>query len=319
MNDPQNHPIDIEDQRAFLIDHKAATGMSWQELGKRTGIAAGTLSQFGSSKGYAGDEQRVAEQVYRYQQQLAAQAAIRVTAPEIPGFFRGPTAQDVENALSWGQRGRIVVIATGAGMGKTSTIRHYQASVANVWVVTIAPSSAGVMNMQQKTLHALGDRDANGPPNKLTGMIIDKVRATGGLLIFDEAQHLSEKALEEIRGWHDETGIGVVLSGNIKVLTRLEGGNRRADFAQIFSRVAHRIVRATPLQGDADALFDAWNLTDEGCLRAVREICMKPGALRGATFTLELAHMIAATEGASVTAGHIRDAWAHLSTRQVAA
>ena len=76
MNDPQNHPIDIEDQRAFLIDHKAATGMSWQELGKRTGIAAGTLSQFGSSKGYAGDEQRVAEQVYRYQQQLAAQVEV---------------------------------------------------------------------------------------------------------------------------------------------------------------------------------------------------------------------------------------------------
>ncbi|KTE24434.1 MULTISPECIES: AAA family ATPase [unclassified Sphingopyxis] len=318
MNNPENQPIDIEDQRAFIIDHKAATGMSWTEIGKRTGIAAGTISQFGSAKGYAGDEKRLAEQVYRYRQQLAAQAAIKVTAPEIPGFFRGPTAQDVETALSWAQRGRMVVIATGAGMGKTKTIQNYRDSVSNVWVVTIAPSSAGVMTMQQKTLAALGDREANGPPNKLTALIIAKIKDTGGLLIFDEAQHLSEKAIEEIRAWHDETGVGIVLSGNIKVLTRLEGGNRRDAFAQIFSRVAHRIVRAQPLQGDADALCDAWGVFDDASIRAIREICMKPGALRGATFTLELAHMIAASEGVAVTAGHIRDCWAQLSTRQVA-
>lgn len=319
MNNPENQPIDIEDQRAFLMDHKSATGMSWTELGKRTGIAPGTISQFGSTKGYAGDEKRVAEQIYRYQQQLTAQAAIRVTAPEIPGFFRGPTAGNIETTLSWGQRGRMVVIATGAGMSKTSTIRHYQASVSNVWVTTIAPSSAGVMNMQQKTLASLGERDAVGPPNKLTGMIIDKVRGTGGLMIFDEAQHLSEKALEEIRGWHDETGIGIALSGNIKVLNRLEGGNRRDDFAQIFSRIAHRLVRPQPLQGDADALAEAWGLTDEACFRAVRDICMKPGALRSATYALELAFMVAASEGVTPTAGHIRDAWAHNSTRQIAA
>lgn len=319
MNNPENQPVDINDMREWLIDHKRATGMSWTDLSKRTGIAAGTLSQFGSAKGYAGDEQRLADQVYRYRQQLAAQAAIKVTAPEIPGYFAGPTAQDIITALSWAQRGRVVVVATGAGMGKTTTEKHYQASVSNVWIATIRPSSAGVMNMQQTVLAALGDREANGPPNKLTALIIAKLQGTGGLLIIDEAQHLSEKALEEIRSWHDETGVGIVLSGNIKVLSRLEGGNRRDDFAQLFSRVAHRVVRALPLAGDADALCDAWDLGDEMSRKAVREICMKPGALRGATFTLELAHMIAASEGVGVTAGHIRDCWAQLSTRQVAA
>lgn len=319
MNNPENQPVDIEDQRAWLIDHKTATRMSWDEIGKRVGRSGKTLSIFVGPKGYAGDEEEIARQIYRYQQQIAAQAAIMVTAPEIPGFFRGPTAGDIENTLSWGQRGRIVVIATGAGMSKTTTIRNYQASVSNVWVATIAPSCAGVMNMQQKVLGALGQRDAVGPPNKLTAMIIDKIRGTGGLLILDEAQHLSEKALEEIRGWHDETGVGIALSGNIKVLNRLEGGNRRDDFAQIFSRVAHRLVRPQPLQGDADALSEAWGLTDEACFRAIRDICMKPGALRSATFTLELAFMVAASEGVSVTAGHIRDAFAHLSTRQIAA
>ncbi|WP_176473424.1 AAA family ATPase [Sphingopyxis sp. GW247-27LB] len=319
MNDPQNQPIDIEDQRAWLIDHKNATKMSWTELAKRIGRSAGTLSQFGSTNGYAGDEQTIAEQVYRYQQQLFSQAAFEVTAPPLPGFFAGPTANDIITILTYAQRGRMTVIATGAGMGKTKTIEHYQASISNVWKATMRPSSAGIMNMQLSVLAALGKSDAVGTPAKLSTMIMEKVDRSGGLLVLDEAQHLSEKSLEEIRSWHDETGVGIALSGNISVLSRLEGGTRKANFAQLFSRVGMRIVRAQPLQGDADALCDAWNIGDDGILQAIREISQKPGALRGATMTLELAHMIAASEGQAVNAGHVRDCWAQLSTRQIAA
>ncbi|UNU43603.1 hypothetical protein EAO27_13395 [Sphingopyxis sp. YF1] len=319
MNNPENQPVDIEDQRAWLIDHKAATGMSWSDLEKRIGRAAGTLSQFASAKGYAGDEKGVAEQVYRYQQQLLSQKAFAVTAPELPTFFAGPTASEVIQILTYGQRGRIVVIATGAGMGKTKAIDHYRASVSNVWKATIRPSSSGVMNMLLAVLAALGERDITGPPNKLSQLIIDKVRNSGGLIVIDEAQHLSEKSLEELRSLHDETGVGIALVGNISVLSRLEGGTRKANFAQLFSRVGMRMVRAQPLQGDADALCDAWNIGDAKIITAVREICQKPGALRGATMTLELAHMIAASEGQTVNAGHVRDCWAQLSTRQIAA
>lgn len=319
MNNPENQPIDVEDQRAWLIDHKAATGMSWTEIAKRVGRSSGTLSQFGSPKGYNGDEQAIAEQVYRYQQQLFSQSAFKVTAPEIPGFFAGPTANEITTILSYGQRGRVVVIATGAGMGKTMTIDHYRASIANVWKATMRPSSSGVMNMQLAMLAALGKPDAVGAPNKLSGMIMDKVRGTGGLMVFDEAQHLSEKSIEEIRSWHDETGIGIALVGNISVLSRLEGGSRKAAFAQLYSRIGMRMVRALPLQGDADALCDAWNIGDPGIILAIREICQKPGGLRGASMTLELAHMIAASEQQPVNAGHVRDCWAQLSTRQIAA
>lgn len=319
MNDPKDQPIDIGEQIVWINDYKARTGMSWTELGKKTGIASGTLSQFASPKGYAGDNQRVAEQVFRFRQQLNAQASFEMKAPEIPGFFASPTARDVENILSYGQRGRMVVVATGAGMGKTTTVKHYQACNATVWVATMRPSCAGVMNMQQQVLAALGERDVVGPPNKLTALIMAKLNASGGLLIIDEAQHLQEKALEEIRGWHDETGVGIALVGNLSVLQRLEGGTRRAQFAQLFSRVGMRLVRATPVDGDADALCDAWEIGDENVIRAMRDIAKKPGGLRGATFVLELAHMIAAREQTVVDAGLVKDCWATLSTRPVAA
>lgn len=318
MNNPENQPIDVGSTREWLMDHKKQTGMSWTELARPTGIPSGTLSQFGAGS-YKGDNQRIADQIFRYQQQRASQAAFQVTAPEIPSYFASPTSQEIITILSYGQRGRIVAIATGAGMGKTKTIDHYRESIANVWKATMRPSSSGVMNMQLAVLKALGKPDAVGAPNKLTDLIVEKVRDSGGLIVLDEAQHLSEKSIEEIRSWHDETGIGIALAGNIKVMSRLEGGSRSQAFAQLYSRLGMRLIRALPLQGDADALCDAWRIEDEAIFRAIREICQKPGGLRSATHVLELAHMIAASEQSLMTVAHVRDCWAQLSTRQIAA
>ena len=77
----------------------------------------------------------------------------------------------------------------------------------------------------------MGERHAKGTPQALSTRIRDRVEGSKGLIIFDEAQHLSEKAIEEIRSWYDRTGIGIVLQGNAAVLARLDGGTRRAVFA----------------------------------------------------------------------------------------
>ncbi|MFM9673702.1 AAA family ATPase, partial [Streptomyces galilaeus] len=73
------------------------------------------------------------------------------------------------------------------------------------------------------------------------------------LLIIDEAQHLSEKAIEEIRSWNDKVGLGIALFGNVKVLRRIEGGGRDDAFAQLYSRLSMRMIRPLPLQADAVA------------------------------------------------------------------
>ena len=319
MTNADNHPIDVAEERRWLIDHKTATGMSWSELAKRTGIAPGTLSQFGSERGYAGDEEGVARKVLQFRQLLAAQAQIQIEAPALPGFFETRTSREIESLLSWAQRGRITVIATGAGVGKTTTLRNYQASVANVWVATMAPSTAGVNNMQIEALASLGERDAKGTPQALSRRIRDKVAGTGGLLAFDEAQHLSEKSIEEIRSWHDATGIGIALLGNESVISRLEGGSRKAAFAQLYSRVGMRMVRNAPLADDADALSEAWGIHDDERLRAyVRKVAMMPGGLRSATMMLEVGTILASAERSPLSLANLQDAWAQLSHRPVA-
>lgn len=315
MNDPSATPIDIAEQRNWIIDFHKQIG-SWMQVAKRTGIPQGTISQFGSAKGYAGDEQKVAEQVYRFRQTLAAQAAIDVEAPEVPDFFATETSTQIAQMLQFAQRGRIVVAALGAGTGKTKTARHFKACYANVFLSTMSPSTAGVNNMQIEVLEVLGEKNPVGTPQKLSRRIRDRVENLGNpLIILDEAQHLSEKSIEEIRSWHDAVGVGIALLGNESVLQRLEGGSRRAAFAQLYSRVSMRLVRSLPLNADVDALAHAWSIYDDTFIAYLRRIVMTPGGLRGGTMALELASMIAASEQQPLALDHLQDAWMQLSQR----
>lgn len=320
MNDPAATPIDIEEQRSWLIDHHRQAG-SWSQIAKRINVPQGTISQFGSDKGYAGDEQKIADTIYRYRQMLAAQASIEVEAPLKPGYFETETSRQLVQLLSWAQRGKIIVAALGPGLGKTMTARHFSACYANVFVATMSPSTAGVNTMQIEVLEALGEKNPVGTPQKLSRRIRDRVEGlTNPLIVIDEGQHLSEKSIEEIRSWHDAVGVGIALMGNVGVMQRLEGGSRSAAFAQLYSRVSLKLLRNLPLKGDVEPLAAAWEIHDEAVIAYLRDrVCLTPGGLRNGTHALELASMIAASERQVLGLGHLQDAWAQLSSRAVLA
>lgn len=314
MNNPENTPVDIEEMRAWLIGHKAQLGVGWDPLGKRMGMAGGTLGPWCNDK-YQGDNQRVANEVYRYRQLLTSQAQIEVDAPTIPGFVKTPTAQKVLSLLGWAHRGKIVAAAMGPGTGKTMTIQHYRDSVTHCFVATMAPSTAGVNNMLMEVMAALGEPDAKGTPQSLSRRIKDKVRTMKALLVIDEAQHLSEKSIEELRALHDATTLGIGLFGNHEVIGRLEGGSRKAAYAQLYSRVSMRHEQLLPTEIDARVLADAWEIADDAQLKFLISVALRPGGLRGMSMVLELATMIAAAEQRRVSVGDMQDAWLQLSSR----
>ena len=313
MNDPKNTAIDIEEQRQWLRDHKRMNILSWSDLAKRIGVAQGTISQFGGS-GYNGREDELAAEVFRYRQTLIAQQEILVAAPAIPEFFKTPTSTKFLTQLAWAQRGRIVMSATGPGTGKSKSAEYYQAANANVWIATMAPSTAGVNNMQIAVLEALGHKDAVGTPQKLSKQICERVEKTGGLIILDEAQHLSEKSIDEARSWHDRTGIGLAFFGNEGVWSKMTGGSRKMAYAQLFSRVSMPHTQNLPVLGDADAMCEAWGIADAAIIKKIRDISQRPGGLRGCTMALELATMLASMESGDLRLDHVTDAWAQLTT-----
>jgi DNA transposition AAA+ family ATPase len=321
MNDPKDQPIDVAEQRDWLSEHKKDTGLSWKQLSSRTGIPHSTLSLFAGNN-YNAPGDKIAAAIFRYRQTLTAQAALKVELPTIPSFFETETSRQLIYLLSWAHRGRIVAAALSPGLSKTMTAEHYEACNVNTFLVTCSPTLANIVALQHEIMARLGNPSLAGHPHAISQAIRQRfANLTNPLLIIDEAQHLSERALDELRSWHDDPRVklGIALFGNAGLLQKLEGQKRALDRAQLFSRISQRLVRVKPLREDVEALIEAWEIANPEVETLIHHIAQTPGALRQTSFVLELATMLARAENNELQLNHVQDAWAQLSSRAVAA
>ncbi len=273
-------------------------GLSQRVAAAEIGISDSALSQWLSGK-YPGDVGAVDAAVGRWLDARAERAALRERLPAAPGYVETPTSRRIESALSWAQiAGDLVVVYGGAGLGKTVSARDYAAERPNVWTAAITPAAQALGSCLERVASVCGLRSAYGRRARaaqLEADLLERLDGARGLLIVDEAQHLGARALEGLRGLHDASGMGLALLGNEMLYTRLTGGSRAAEYAQLFSRIGRRVRLTRAAAGDVDALLAAWGL--DGCAEirsAALDIARRPGALRGLTKVLRLAAMLAA-------------------------
>ena len=316
MNNADNFPVDIDEQRAWACEEKGARGYSWPEFARRIGIANSTLSLFCTGS-YAGNQENVARAIYRYRQLVESQQERSIGIPSEPGFFETPTAKRLNALLVVAHMGRVTVGATGPGTGKTMTIGEYRASVSNCWVATMRPTTKTVNAMIGRVLKAIGGSTKMGWTRQLSEQVVDMVSGRRGLIVIDEANNLELEAIEEIRAWHDETGVGICLMGNEELIQRIEGGPRRDAYARLNSRIAQRHVQTLPQVGDIAAFCDAWNIADAASRKFLERIAMTPGAggLREMRQIVESACMLAEDEQQALSLGHLKDAQSTRATR----
>jgi DNA transposition AAA+ family ATPase len=288
-----------------------AHGISVMEAAKQVDWGYSTLQAFLKGS-YKGDNAAVAKSLRQWLATLAAIADRRALIPPPPAFVETPTAAAFLQALAHAQTmPDIATVSGGAGVGKTLSAREYARNHPNVWIFTARPSISSTPAMLEALCNTIGVREAITSRRSMA--IVRRVAGTGGLIIADEANHLSTPAIDELRSIHDEAQIGLVLMGNEEVYSRLDGGGRRAEFAQLFSRVGLRLRRLKPLAGDIDALLDAAGIEGTQERKLMRVIAGKPGALRGAAKCLAMARMLAAQDGTPIGVAHISQAWARLS------
>ncbi|MGE0256962.1 MAG: AAA family ATPase [Alphaproteobacteria bacterium] len=304
--------------RASVRGIMETEGISQKGASDVSGVAYGTLNLWLNAK-YEGDNDRVAAQIETW---LASRKENRRTAtlvPAVPGFIETRTAADFTEALRFAQvLPEISVIVGVPGVGKTMTAQHYAKKNPNVWLATMNPATAGVNNMLVELADAM--RLVERSAARLPGAIRHHVVGTAGLIIVDEAQHLTGPALDMLRSVYDRCGVGIALVGNETVLARLQGcGRGNANFAQIYSRVGVRVSRAGPRVADVDALLAAWGVSGADERKFLHQLAKKPGALRGVTKCLQLASMLAAGAGEPRAMKHLAAAWSRLTTDTEAA
>ncbi|MES2987652.1 MAG: AAA family ATPase [Pseudomonadota bacterium] len=310
MNDPLNIVIDPEEMRLWLFGHKTANALSWRTLGLRSGLALSTAQAFCSGT-YKGNIENVAREVYAFKQKVESQEARAATALARPDFIETKTAQRLQFLMEWAQGGRMTAAALGPGTGKTVTAEHYKASIGDtVWIATMKESTRSPTAMIAQVMKAMGLVDTRGWAQQRSGQIEEYVRGKQGLLIVDEANHLELPSLEEIRAWHDSTGLGVIFLANEELLERIRGGSRRHAYARLNSRIAHFHVQDLPLEEDVAAYLDAMEIDDPAMCRPLTEVALSPGhgGLRELQQILESAHMAAIATEKVLELDHIKQA-----------
>ena len=302
----------IESARAALAQFKIDSRLSWDALGDMVGRAGSTLSLFCTGK-YEGRGLPIAEQIEKFFAAKAAEREMGLGAVRVPGFVETPFAADMMATLRFAQSGEIVAIACAPGLGKTETARAYRAAGVNVWLATMTRSTSRMQPMQIAVLKAMGVSTPKGTPQQLSAEIMAKMANARGLLIIDEFHELGEDAVEEIRSWHDATGVGMAFIGDYRVIATIEGRRDRREKAQIFSRLSKRLVRHQASGLDAATLLDAWGITDEASRRFAAGVAVKQGGLRSMTKMLKLAHFAGDGSG-TVSLADLRAARAQLTS-----
>jgi DNA transposition AAA+ family ATPase len=107
------------------------------------------------------------------------------------------------------------------------------------------------------------------------------------IFLIDEAQHLSDGALEWVRGLCEEVGCKLVFSGNEALVGRFDRQKQ----------LASRLVRPVQIRRvsdlDAETLGLAHGIKDRAALALLRAIAPKKGGLRNVANVIDLARLYA--------------------------
>lgn len=294
--------VEVADLRDRLKAVRDEQQLTWKQLAAVVGVPEGTISAWVPGK-YLGKDDGIAAKVHRYFLAQDEREELSAELPTVPDFVQTTTARRVLTALAVAQQGDMAAVAGVPGLGKTASLIQFKATRPNVWMTTIRPSNGGVQTMLLSILRGMGQANAKGTPQVLSDTVMGKIRGTRGLLVIDDAQNLSIKAAEELRGIHDDTGVGIALVGHLELITSL-----LRPHAQLYSRFGVKLVQRAPLREDAQAIAAAWGVEKGPELTKCIELGRRQGGLRTLTKTLRNATFLARREGVPLHLTHINDA-----------
>ncbi len=295
------------------VQHIAGSArLSKAEVSRRIGINNAKLNQWYDGE-YPGDFITATDDVEKWINSVDAMADLQGTIPNAPTYVATPTAKEIEATLLFAQTmPEMVVITTGAGVGKTVACERFRNQSPHVHLVTMRPNTKNVFGMLSEIGRTVGVRRTNSADyDRAIGERLQRI-GNKPLLIIDEAQNLTDEAVDELRFFLDQYKCGIALVGNDEIYTRFHA-QTGPSYAQIKRRIGKRLKRMKPLAGDVSALIQAWGIEDDDQIKILTMIGSKPGALGQISKTLQLAGMYAAGGGRAITAADIQSAYQNRS------
>lgn len=222
--------------RTDLFDFMAESQKSQRQIAKETGLSTSVISQF--LKGiYTGDNSEVAKTINKY----LTIARERLNSTKAASFYKGlwNTEQALFAANYAHSECDIVLLCGDSGAGKTTALTHYAKTNAGVIFVTANVCCDTPMAILSLICEEIG-KDVPARRNDLMRLLVSQLADSKRLIIIDEADHLTLKALQAVRNLNDVAHVGVVLSGNDKIYRQMLTSRRGYEFDQLRSRLIVR-------------------------------------------------------------------------------
>lgn len=216
------------------------------------------------------------------------------------------TVDDIIMAVSFAEAaGDISLIYGDAGLGKTVSLKKYVSLHPDTIYVELKDCDKSTKGVCEKILFNIG-KELHGVDRLLVDTIMDYLTNNPRLIIIDEAQHLSIRALENLRAINDSTETGIVLCGNPTVYDRMHGRGQ-AHFAQLYSRIGIRRHIIEPDLEDITKIFLNYGLDKESLLY-LHKLALQRGGIRNCVKVLNIALQLRDDEKEPLTIDHLQSA-----------
>ena len=291
--------------RAAVHAEMRTYALSQSEASAAIGVSVTTLNRWLVGK-YEGDNRAVSAKLARWLETRAEARALSLSPAGLDAHADLGVTSQIMAALAHAQAtGDVVLIHGRSGAGKSWAAHRYASSRSGVHSLVMTCGITSLGGLYGRIARALGAGGRYRSALEAEDAILARLEGRQALLLIDEAQHLTVRHLDALRGLRDLSGAGLALVGGDEIRMTL------ARCPQVTGRIGVRVGLAAAPAVDVETLVSGvlGRTPSKSELRLALTAATGPGGLHALRRLLARAWMVARAAGReAVTAEDIRAA-----------
>lgn len=239
------------------------SGMSGTKVAQGIGVGASTLSEWKNDK-YNGDiltlESKIEDYLKRHEDPAKRIDFCVMTETTRKIFYVINTvAEYVASATRAGvtESAKIGFITGRAGLGKTWSLQEYKKNHENKIIFITAEAGDNENVLLRKIAKEIKITDfMYGRMQAVKEKIKERLKNSEKIIVVDEGEHLTARAIDCIRAIGDQTGAGIVIAGTNKLEGQITSG--RNEYEYLYSRTVIFMKLSDLNEGDTKEIVSKY-------------------------------------------------------------